>query len=125
MLLPVFHINIRDASNEQFKFTFIEYIDKIRWDELVETGNECVELFFHSLLDSPFGDKPATSQPKLKEHNDFGKSVLNIFLFVLVSHFNVPSIRLQVNGLNLSKTLVFGREGRFNNAFDIVLPAYI
>lgn len=122
MLLPVFDINVRDASNKQFQFAFIENIDEIWWDEFVEAGNESVELFFHSFLDSPLGDKPVTSQPSSKSTTAL-QSVLNVFLLVLIGHFNVPSIRLQVNGPNVSKLLIFCRKCRFNDAFDIVLPA--
>ena len=62
VFLPVFDVNVCDASDKKFQFTFIENIDEIWWDELVESGNEGVELFFHPLLNSPFRDKPATGQ---------------------------------------------------------------
>ena len=61
VLLPVFYINICDASNKELQFTLIKNIDEVWWDELVEACNKCVELFFHSFLDSPFGDKSAAS----------------------------------------------------------------
>lgn len=69
MFLPVFDINICDASNKQLQFTFIEDIDEIWRNELVEPGNECVELFFYSFLDSPFGDKSARSQRRSEQLN--------------------------------------------------------
>ena len=91
MLLPVFNINVCDASNEQFQFTFIEDVDEIWWDELVEAGNKCVELFFYSLLDSPLGDKPATGQPRIKERNNFGISYsMYSFLFSFVTSMFLP-----------------------------------
>ena len=91
MLLPVFDINVRDASNEQFQFTFIKNIDKIWWDELVEAGNESVKLFFHSLLDSPFSDKPATRQLEPQEHNVIRKAYsMYSFLFSLVTSIFLP-----------------------------------
>lgn len=91
MLFPVFHINVRDASNKQFQFTLIENIDKVWRDEFIKASNECVELFFHSLLDSPFGDKPVTSQPKLKEDNGVRAAYsMYSFLFSLVTSMFLP-----------------------------------
>ena len=123
VLLPVFDVNVCDTPNKKFQFTFVEYVDEIWWDELVEAGNEGIELFFHSLLNSPFRDKPATGQQRPNEHDAFLKSVLDVFLFIFVGHFNVPSVRLQIDSLNLSKTLVFCRKCRLYNAFDVVFPA--
>lgn len=91
MLFPVFHINVCDASNKQFQFTLIKNIDKVWRDEFIEAGNECVELFFHSFLDSPFGDKPVITQPRLKEGNDVSAAYsMYSFLFSLVTSMSLP-----------------------------------
>lgn len=87
MLLPVVYVDIRDSTDEEFQFSFVENIDKIRRNELVETGYECVELFFDALLNTPFRDesKMISNQPprQLKGY------LLDIFLLVLIRHFDV------------------------------------
>ena len=57
VFLPVIHINICDTTDKQFKFAFVENVNKIRGDELVETGDERLELLFDTLLNTPFGNK--------------------------------------------------------------------
>jgi hypothetical protein len=54
MLLPVFDIDIGDTTDQEFQFALVENVNKILWNELMETLNEVLELFFDSLLNTPF-----------------------------------------------------------------------
>lgn len=58
VLLPVFHIDIRNTSNQQLQLTLIEHVDQISWDQLIETRHESIELLLDALLDLPFRDQP-------------------------------------------------------------------
>ena len=58
MLLPVLDVDIGDTADEEFEFTFVEDVDEVWGDELVEAGDKGIELLFHSLLDPPLRDKP-------------------------------------------------------------------
>ena len=64
MFLPVVDIDVGNPANEELKLSLIENIDKLRGNELVEAGDECVELFFDTLLDAPFGDEATLSEPR-------------------------------------------------------------
>jgi len=57
VLLPVIYVNICYAADQEFKFAFVEDVDQIWGDELMEAGNECVKLLLDTLLDTPFGNK--------------------------------------------------------------------
>lgn len=59
MLLPVFHINIRNTANEQLELACVEDIDKIRRDQFVEACYKGRELLLDPLLDPPFSDQTA------------------------------------------------------------------
>jgi len=59
VLLPVINIDIGNTADEQFKFSFIKDVDKISWDELVETRDESIELFFDARLDLPCREQSA------------------------------------------------------------------
>ena len=58
VLLPVVDINVCYTTDEEFQLTLIEDVDKIGRDELVETGDESIELLLNTLLDTPFCDEP-------------------------------------------------------------------
>ena len=92
VLLPVFDIDICNTSNKQFQFAFIENIDKVWWNKLVETSNESVELFFNSLLNSPFGDKSTKGERRPDNYSDIRKTYsMYSFLFSLVTSIFLPS----------------------------------
>ena len=92
VLLPVFDINICNTSNKQFQFAFIENIDKVWWNELVETSNESVELFFNSLLNPPFRDKSTKGERRPDNNSDIFKThSMYSFLFSLVTSIFLPS----------------------------------
>lgn len=54
VLLPIIHIDICNSSNEQLQLALIEDCNQIRWDQLVESSDEGIELLLHALLDTPF-----------------------------------------------------------------------
>ena len=58
MLFPVIDIDIGDAANEKFELPFVKDIDKIGRNELVEPGDERIELLIHTLLNLPYGHEP-------------------------------------------------------------------
>jgi hypothetical protein len=58
VLLPVVHVNIGDTTNQEFEFALVKDVYEIGGDELVETGNERLELLLNALLDPPLGNKP-------------------------------------------------------------------
>lgn len=58
MLLPIIDINIRDTTNQQLQFSFIENVDEIGWYQLIETREESLELLLDSFLNSPLRNQP-------------------------------------------------------------------
>lgn len=58
MLLPVVDVDVGDAADQQLKLALVEHVDEIGGNELVEAGDEGVELFRDALLDLPFGYEP-------------------------------------------------------------------
>jgi hypothetical protein len=57
VFLPVFHVNVGDTADQELEFALVEDVDEVCGDELVEAGDEGLELFFDALLDAPFGDE--------------------------------------------------------------------
>ena len=60
VLLPVLDVDVGDTTDEEFEFALVEDVYEIRGDELVEAGDEGVELFRDALLDAPLRDKTVT-----------------------------------------------------------------
>jgi hypothetical protein len=60
MLLPVVDIDIGDTTDEQLKFALVKYVDKIRWNQFIESGHEGIELLLNSLHNLPFGNQSST-----------------------------------------------------------------
>ena len=122
MLLPVIDIDICDTANEQLKFALIEDVDQVGRDELVEALHESVELLVDTLLNAPFCDKP---ENKVSDGNTTTFQgccdLLNVFLLVLVRHFDVPAILLKVHDDLLAESLIIDREGRVDDVSDVVL----
>lgn len=58
VFLPVVHINISNTTDQKLEFSFVKDIDEIGGNQLVEAGNECVELLFDTLFDLPFCEEP-------------------------------------------------------------------
>jgi len=57
MFLPILDVNVGNTTNQEFKLSLIEDVHKVRRDELVEPGDEGVELLLDTLLYPPFGDE--------------------------------------------------------------------
>jgi hypothetical protein len=57
MFLPVIDVDVSNTTDQEFEFSLIENVDQVCWNQLVEAGNECVELLLDSFLDAPFGDE--------------------------------------------------------------------
>ena len=57
VLLPIIDIDIGNAANEKLKLALIKDVDEIWRDELVEPGDEGLELLFDALLNAPLGDQ--------------------------------------------------------------------
>ena len=57
VLLPVVDVDVGNAADQQLEFALVEYVNQVRRDELVEAGDEGVELVLDALLDAPFGDE--------------------------------------------------------------------
>jgi len=122
VLLPVIDINICDTANEQLKLALVEDVDQVGRDELVEALYESVELLVDTLLNAPFCDKP---RKKVSNGNTTTLQgccdLLNVFLLVLVRHFDIPAILLQVHNDLLAETLIINREGRVDDVSDVIL----
>lgn len=58
VLLPVIDVDIGNTTDEQLQLALVEDIDKIGWNELVETGHKGVELLLDSLDNLPLGNQP-------------------------------------------------------------------
>lgn len=57
VLLPVIHVDVCYTTDKQLEFTFVEDVDEVGRDQLVETSDEGLELFLDALLDTPFCDQ--------------------------------------------------------------------
>ncbi len=53
VFLPVIDVDVRDAADQEFELALVEHVDQVGGNELVEAGDEGVELFRHPLLDLP------------------------------------------------------------------------
>ena len=54
VFLPVVDVDIRDTADQELELAFVEDVDEVGGDELVEARDEGAELLFHALLDLPF-----------------------------------------------------------------------
>ena len=57
VFLPVLDVNVCNTTDKQLELAFVKNIYKIRGDELVETGDESLELFLDTFLNTPFRDE--------------------------------------------------------------------
>lgn len=57
VFLPVLDVDVGDAADQELEFTLVEHVDEIGGDELVEAGDEGVELLLDTFLDLPFSDE--------------------------------------------------------------------
>lgn len=122
MLLPVVDIDICDTANEQLKLALIEDVDQVGRNELVEALHKGIELLIDTLLNAPFCDKPGNEVSNGEMTISQGCcDLLNVFLLVLIRHFDVPATILEVHNNLLTESLVVNREGRVDDVSDIVL----
>jgi hypothetical protein len=89
VLLPVVDVDIGNTANEELEFALVENIDQIRGDQLVEAGDEGVELFFDTFLNAPFGDETARSVGSKQLANGVTHSTYS-FLFSFVTSISSP-----------------------------------
>lgn len=57
MLLPILDVDICNAAYEELKLTFVEDVNEISGYQLIEAGDEGIELLFNAFLNLPFRDK--------------------------------------------------------------------
>jgi hypothetical protein len=57
MLLPILDVNVCNTTNQQLKLALVKDIDQICRNEFMETTDEVLELFFDTLLNTPFRDE--------------------------------------------------------------------
>lgn len=102
VFLPVVNIDICDTSDEQLQFTLIKHVDQVRRDHLVEPCNECIELLFHPLLDTPFRDE------------------FHVLFLVLVVDLDVATAFLEIDCDLFAKSLVFNGECAVDDICNVV-----
>jgi hypothetical protein len=59
VLLPVLDVNLGDTADEELELALVKHVHEIGGDELVETGDESLELLLDALLDPPLGNESA------------------------------------------------------------------
>ena len=91
VLLPVVDVDISDTTDEKLKLALIEHIDKIGWDQLVESGHESVELFLHSLHNLPFSNQPVDVSQMILWGFSNRENSLDVLWLVLVGDGNIPT----------------------------------
>jgi hypothetical protein len=57
VFLPVLDVDVGDTADQELELALVEDVDEVCGDQLVETGDEGLELLFDALLDAPFGDE--------------------------------------------------------------------
>lgn len=85
----------------------------------METGHERCELFFDSLLDAPFGDKPDQCQYILLGEKSIYS--LNPFLLVLISHIDLASAWLEIDGDLFTKHFIFDRKCLEDDIVNVIV----
>ena len=103
MLFPIINIDVCYTTNEEFKFSFIKNVNKVRRDQLIEACDESVELFFDPFLDLPLRHE-SVSVSGISVQDAI--NILNIFPLAFVCHRNVTTSGLQVYRPRLTKLLV-------------------
>ncbi len=57
VFLPVLDVDIGDTTDQQLQFSLVENIDEVCGDQLIEAGDESIELLLNPFLNFPFGDE--------------------------------------------------------------------
>jgi hypothetical protein len=122
VLLPVIDIDICDTADEQLKLTLVEDVDQVGGDELVEALHKGIELLINTLLNAPLGNESTNDVSNGKETVTQGcRDLLNVFLLVLVRHFDISATLLEVHNDLLAESLIVDRECRVDDVGDVVL----
>jgi hypothetical protein len=58
VLLPVFDINVGDTTDKKLQLALVKHVDQVSRDELMEAGDEVLELLFNTLLNTPLSYEP-------------------------------------------------------------------
>jgi hypothetical protein len=122
VFLPVVHVDVGDTADEELEFALVEHVDEIGRDELVEAGNESLELLFDALLDPPLSDEPA--KVSLSLVYVVRSDLLDVFALVLIRDLHLLATRLQLNADSFSKSLIIGSKCQFKGIRNVVVPAY-
>lgn len=126
MFLPIFHIDVRNSSNQKLQLSFVKNIDQIRWYQLVKARDERIELLFDALLDSPLGEKTGRESAMRFAGLGGGPCVLDIFFLIFVRDLNVLAAGLEVNCFDFTENIVIGREVQFQACvFDWSIPGAV
>lgn len=125
VFLPVVDVDVGDAADQQFEFALVEHVDEVGGDELVEAGDEGVELFGDAFLDLPFCDESGLCRVSRSEFGYgvwvVGLNALDILFLGLIGDSNLASSTLQIHRLCLPELVVIHREGQVYDVLDIVL----
>jgi hypothetical protein len=120
VFLPVFNVDIGDTTDKKFEFTLVENVHEIGGDELVEAGDEGLELLLDALLDPPLGDKPAGVSISVALRGRCYS--LNVFVLVLVGNLNLLAAWFELNADGFTKSLVIRGKCQFESVCDVVVP---
>ncbi|KAI3481094.1 hypothetical protein L1887_56668 [Cichorium endivia] len=102
-LLPIVHIDLRHAADEQLELALVKHVDQILRNQLGEAADERLELLLDALADAPLGHE------------------LDVLLLVLVRHLDLLSALLELDGDHLAKLVLDRGEGLFDDALDAVV----
>lgn len=53
-------------------------------------------------------------------HTEYDRNLLDIFMFILISDGDVPSVGYQINCISFAKLFIVNRKRKLNNAFYVV-----
>jgi hypothetical protein len=110
-----------DTSDEKFQFPFIEHIDQLLRDELVEPFHESGMLLLHALGDAIF-DHIAGISDELLAPKNIPKHLLDKLRLVILGHGYISTSGPKLNRHKLSKALLLNAECLLNDICNVVLP---
>jgi hypothetical protein len=103
IILPLIDVDLRKTRDQKFQLLFVEDGDQVWRNDLVEAGQEIVDLLLDRLDESVLDN------------------ALDIVLLVLLGDGDVAAVLDQVDDLLLAKVVSFDGEGLSNNIRDIIL----
>ena len=123
VFLPVFDVNVCDTANKQLELTFVEDVYKICGDQLVETRDEGLELFFDTFLNAPFRNESKHVSTFSWKHAV--GHLLDVFVLVLVGNFDLVTSWLQFDANSFTKALIVSRKRQLKGIGNVVVPAFV